>query len=537
MKDTELKSGDPTLSSDKTFADILNSISKKLVEYANLFSTLPKSVRQSVGALDQRTPLRKELVELIMRLSECTPHDNLTVKCCTGKGRCPAAHSFWLGFLPHGQKAGDGIYTAICFEEGGERICVGCCKSGRGGPQIPSSILEVYPQGLSSKGKININENYYNNYFTNETEVFLRGKAGWTTDDAMRIRDQIKKSENVAMEILERLEKEHVGSSDKTNNAKATKIRSNHPLNQILYGPPGTGKTRNAVIRAVEIADGHVSTDEYNKVLKRFNELKEAKRIEFTTFHQSYGYEDFIEGIQPKLEGDDLRYELRDGIFKRFCNVARNAPKDNYVFIIDEINRGNIAKIFGELITLIEPSRRAGAEEEMTAVLPYSQKSFSVPNNVYVLGTMNTADRSIALLDTALRRRFSFVEMMPETEVLNDNVDGIDLKRLLATINRRITFLLDREHQIGHSYFINIDSKDKLAEVFRSNVIPLLQEYFFDDYEKIQLVIGTAFVKEIPEDENLFNLLENSNAEKKVFVLDENAFKNPESYTAIHKHT
>ena len=169
-----------------------------------------------------------------------------------------------------------------------------------------------------------------------------------------------------------------------------------------------------------------------------------------------------------------------------------------YVFIIDEINRGNISKIFGELITLIEESKRAGAEEAMTAKLPYSGELFSVPKNVYILGTMNTADRSIALMDTALRRRFDFEERMPDANVLegitvtHDGV-SVDIAEMLRTINQRIEYLYDREHTIGHAFFIKLRKKPTLkvlAEIFRNNVVPLLQEYFYEDYEKIQMVLG-----------------------------------------------
>ncbi len=487
--------------------------------------------------------------------------------------------------------------------------------------------------------------------------------------------------------------------------------------NMILYGPPGTGKTYNSVIYAVAICDGKtledVKKESYPDVLNRYRELQDAGRIEFTTFHQSYGYEEFIEGIKPKMDSDSdtLRYSIEDGVFKAFCKRAKavkvqatggslmkeepriwgmilggtgmtelkkqcfanneirlgwsevddddvdgdfvgdekvswNAkhmvfdfkntmeigdivviekssksidaigvitgeyeydasqgryPRKRdvewlvkdidqdmvpflpngrkqlsrfslfafdyigmetisqilsentfdpvveveqetkpYVFIIDEINRGNISKIFGELITLIEVTKRAGAPEAMEAVLPYSGVPFSVPQNVYILGTMNTADRSIALMDTALRRRFEFTEMMPDSEVLESfgvgtiKVDGVELKvaKMLDVMNDRITYLFDREHTIGHAFFTKLaddTSIDTLAGIFEKNVIPLLQEYFYEDYEKIQLVLGDN----AKEDEFKF-ILDKKVEVKQVFMGNPDIDLPPKGYSIQH---
>lgn len=288
--------------------------------------------------------------------------------------------------------------------------------------------------------------------------------------------------------------------------------------NQILYGPPGTGKTYHTIDKALEIL-GYEGPDDRAEKLKAFKRYRDVEhRIVFTTFHQSMSYEDFVEGIKPVMTSaseESVGYRIEDGIFKKIALKAAEAKKTaadsgnsgdiNYVLIIDEINRGNIANIFGELITLIEDSKRAGEKEAISVKLPYSKETFSVPNNLYIIGTMNTADRSVEALDSALRRRFVFEEMMPCPDLLKDvkvkNLD-ISLKDLLETINGRIEILKDREHQIGHSYFMGFVKgeaceieAEKLLPVFKNNIIPLLQEYFYGDYEKILLVLGDGFIE------------------------------------------
>ncbi|MGI9276300.1 MAG: McrB family protein [Endozoicomonas sp.] len=405
--------------------------------------------------------------------------------------------------------------------------------------------------------------------------------------------------------------------SSETPLPQDTDHRSNNMpagTNNILYGPPGTGKTFHTVELAVNKAEPDFQpaaasgTPEYRKAFKdRYDELVSQKRIRFVTFHQSFSYEEFVEGLRANSDNGQISYSIEAGIFKRICqdaaagitesdsqldkalqalqekldgeerielktqrgnpfgveyhgnrtfrvfpeatihedlrrgypvsiehiqnlyrgtNLGRiynisyvrgilkhlmdeykvpefsdtpviNTP-DDFVLIIDEINRGNISKIFGELITLIEPSKRAGHPEAITVQLPYSKDEFSVPANLHIIGTMNTADRSLAMMDTALRRRFDFVEMMPDYSTLKDvQVSGVKIDEMLEVINQRIEYLYDREHTLGHAFFIPLkaiegdDARlEALASIFKNKVIPLLEEYFFEDWEKIRLVLG-----------------------------------------------
>ena len=321
-----------------------------------------------------------------------------------------------------------------------------------------------------------------------------------------------------------------------------------HSLNRVLYGPPGTGKTFSAVRHALAIIDGtSVQDTEHNH--ERFNALRfdpetQTGQIAMVTFHQNYAYEDFVEGIRPVLadeaeSGAKIAYQLRDGIFKRIADAASKRQDDRFVLIIDEINRGNIAKIFGELITLIEDSRRRGEEDETVVTLPYSAESFSVPGNLYIIGTMNTADRSIQLLDTALRRRFTFVEMMPnpEHDLVPKNVEGVDCRRILKAMNDRITVLMDREHQIGHTYFRKVEDIEQLANAFRNQIFPLLQEYFFDDWGKIRRVLNDNGFVATANAASLLPPEEHSDEDTTIYERlrhDDEKWSDPEKYKAIY---
>ncbi|EAK7426497.1 restriction endonuclease [Campylobacter jejuni] len=433
-------------------------------------------------------------------------------------------------------------------------------------------------------------------------------------------------------------------------------MKNNTPLNQILYGPPGTGKTYHTIDRALEIILKEEkiqipSEDDRINRKKLFDEYVKNGQIVFTTFHQSYGYEEFIEGIKPRIDSEEnskeIKYEIKDGIFKELCEKALenrdsiknfnfyidklkekakiddNNPEkyfelpntkysiqyrngktfrikfddmsknhkdypvsiDNieklyktsnideiynsvyvrailnylksqgledykekdektnlpYIIIIDEINRGNVSKIFGELITLIEPSKRIGEKEELKVILPYSKKEFGVPKNVYIIGTMNTADRSITSLDTALRRRFEFIEMMPDVSKLSMDCEGINLQELLKAINTRIEYLLDREKTIGHAFFVSVENLEDLKKVFQNKIIPLLQEYFYNDYALINEVLNdNGMIFEDKKDDKYLQKIKNLdsvNSERSIYNIasfDDKIWDKIEIYQAIY---
>ncbi|HHY1329268.1 TPA: McrB family protein [Campylobacter jejuni] len=426
-------------------------------------------------------------------------------------------------------------------------------------------------------------------------------------------------------------------------------LNQNSSLNQILYGPPGTGKTYHTIDKALEILGENLESRDEKKA--KFDEYVKNGQIVFTTFHQSYGYEEFVEGIKPIIDNDEnsqeVKYDVKDGIFKELCKKAlenrddiesfnfyindlkektkedANNPEkyfqlpntkysiqyrggktfrikfddmsknhkdypvniDNieklyktsnvdeiynsayvkailnylksqglkdykekdekinlpYIIIIDEINRGNVSKIFGELITLIEPSKRIDEKEELKVTLPYSGEKFGVPKNVYIIGTMNTADRSITSLDTALRRRFEFIEMMPDVSKLSMDCEGINLQELLKAINTRIEYLLDREKTIGHAFFISVENLEDLKKVFKNKIIPLLQEYFYNDYALINAVLNdNGMIFEDKKDDKYLQKIKNLdsvNSERSIYNIasfDDKIWDKIEIYQAIY---
>ncbi len=259
-----------------------------------------------------------------------------------------------------------------------------------------------------------------------------------------------------------------------------------NPINLIIYGAPGTGKTYGTAEYALKLCGKDIPADR-KSVMSSYNDLICDGRVVFTTFHQNYGYEEFIQGLRPDPTSDNIRFIVIDGVFKRIADRALNDPDNNYVIIIDEINRANISKVFGELITLIEDDKRWGEINQLCATLQ-SGDVFAVPNNLYIVGTMNSADKSISLIDSALRRRFDFVEQKPNPKLISDPV----LRDVFEKINKKLVDdLQSTDLLIGHSYFMNKTAVD-LPDILNHNVIPLLYEYYYDVRNKVAKTIGQA---------------------------------------------
>jgi hypothetical protein len=273
-----------------------------------------------------------------------------------------------------------------------------------------------------------------------------------------------------------------------------------NPRNIILYGPPGTGKTYNVRRRALELlGDPNASDAPDGHVQVEWERMRSAGQIVFCTFHQAFAYEEFVEGLRAETDEEgEVHYVVKPGIFKRIADTAAQQRKDAFVLVIDEINRANIARVFGELITLLEPDKRLSSSNELRVQLPASKEWFGVPPNLHVIGTMNTADRSIALMDVALRRRFTFEEMMPDPRALDTVLYEADVDEkvrtlvvaVFKTLNQRLCYLYDREHQIGHAYFLSVRSLADLRTVFANSILPLLREYFYGQWEKVALALG-----------------------------------------------
>ncbi|ATF11726.1 hypothetical protein A616_06915 [Brevibacillus brevis X23] len=300
----------------------------------------------------------------------------------------------------------------------------------------------------------------------------------------------------ISIEELEDIAAESEEPEMVTGNLQEGEIDNSLPKNLILFGPPGTGKTFRTAELALRMCGNWLaefgSAEKRSEVMQTFKQLQDLGMIEFVTFHQSIAYEEFVEGINAKVEDGAVHYIIKDGIFKEICSRAEQSGK-NHILIIDEINRANISKVFGELITLIEEDKRAGELNEIRVRLPYSQQLFSVPSNLYIIGTMNTVDRSIALMDVALRRRFEFEEIMPQTDllgVIKVDDEEINLSQLVETINKRITILLDRNHTLGQAIFMRVSSLEGLISVMKYKLLPLLQEYFYGQWDKIGVVLG-----------------------------------------------
>ena len=306
----------------------------------------------------------------------------------------------------------------------------------------------------------------------------------------LNIYDSISKNE-YGVAFYDGIDSTQVISEKKILPKRMHRTNKLYSLNNIIYGAPGTGKTYSTVEYALGMIDGveadlqEKTTEQRAAEMERYNSLIDEGRIVFTTFHQNYGYEDFIQGLRPDTKTGNLSFKDVDGVFKAIADIAIADNENNYVIIIDEINRANISKVFGELITLIEDDKRWGEINQTSVTLP-SGEMFAVPNNLYILGTMNSSDKSISLIDAALRRRFEFIEQKPNASLIKNSL----LKKIFVDLNERLTDDLDStDLLIGHSYFMGKSSED-LVWILNRNIIPLLYEYFYDNRKKVASVLN-----------------------------------------------
>lgn len=422
------------------------------------------------------------------------------LNCKTGFGMGVLAYAPWCAFIGFGQAVQTGVYPVILYNTqtavNNFEICygVGAYDRNLNGVNWPSEIVASLPRSRT--------RNYSDSYVVRAFSINSESDFDANRDEIIRVLSQV---------IENFLNMFRVGEPVLNINNRETDVASRvnpvvhsgdiTPLNQILYGAPGTGKTYHTVIKALQIVAGGVPDTDHAR-MREFEKYRSMGQIQFVTFHQSMAYEEFVQGIKPVIANDasdagKIQYECADGIFKKIANIAGANKDKKYVLIIDEINRGNISKIFGELITLLEPDKRIGRAGELKLTLPYSGDDFGVPENLYVIGTMNTSDRSIAAVDIALRRRFTFIPMRPDASLIGDVVDGINLRRVFENINRKIEILLDEDHMIGHSYFMKCANLADIKHMWFNAVMPLMNEYFYGDWEKLRLVLGPDFVTEI----------------------------------------
>lgn len=368
------------------------------------------------------------------------------------------------------------------------------------------SLNKIY-YGPPGTGKTYLMQNlreYYTDYIITDEEIknaYINTSEDWVLLVLLILQNDNKL---LSTEIEDKLSDLNVNGFD---NNVSTVLEQHSLSNDPLFSPVEpivfvsrgnywSVKVNNIINYNKEFFDEHLSLESINE------------RYKYVTFHQSFVYEDFIEGIRPVLENNEsdeeeeteIKYTINDGVFKQICEQAQNDPDKDFAIFIDAINRGNISEIFGELITLIEDDKRLGNENEIEVTLPYSKKKFGVPKNLVIIGTMNSADRSIALLDIALRRRFEFINMQYDLNEMSNyfrsrgldatNIDGINLQKLLKYMNQKIELLLDANFVIGHGYFFSIRNLENLIFVFKNKIIPLLEEYFYEDYEKIQMILN-----------------------------------------------